>query len=187
MGRETERTEIGGVKYLCKMLPGDVAIQLELEIVQRIGRPATAMMSRAFLANPKSSTVNDLGTSVEGLIAGGLNMFINELTPKEACEYMRRTMEGLFVEGVGALHEPEIFAEHFRGDTKNMKLVFLWAMEVNFRDFFSAANSHPLIGSLIKAARAALKAPTPAPSSEGSSSRQTVSLTKDITADPKPG
>lgn len=187
MGRNTEYKEIGGVKYICKMLPGDVAIELELEIVQRVGRPATAMMSRAFLANPNASTTDDLGTSVEGLIAGGLNMFLNELTPKEACEYMRRTMEGVLVEDIGALHEPEIFAEHFRGDTKNMKLVFLWAMEVNFRDFFSAAHSHPLIGSLIKAARAALKAPTPAPLSEESSSRQTVSMTQPHTVDPKPG
>lgn len=178
MGREIERTEIGGVKYICKMLPGDVAIKLELELMQRIGRPATAMMSRAFLANPSASTTNDLGTSVEGLIAGGVNMFLNEISPEKACEYMRRAMEGVFVEDVGALHEPEIFAEHFRGDTKNMKLVFLWAMEVNFRDFFSAANSHPLIGSLIKAARAALRAPTPKPSSEESSSRQTVSMTQ---------
>lgn len=185
--RETEYKEIDGIKYLCKMMPGDVAIELEAEMVQRIGRPAAAMMSRAFMSNPEASGVADLGASVEGLVAGGLQVFLHELSPQEVREYMQKALNGVEAEGVGPIHTDEVFASHFRGSTAHMRRVFLWSMEVNFRDFFSDALSHPLIAGLVRGISGALSARTPAQSSSDSSSRQTVSMTKPPTEEPKPG
>lgn len=184
--RKEEYKVIDGVKYLCKMLPGDVAIELEMELLQRIGRPATAMMSRAFLSNPNASTMDDLGTSVEGLIAGGMNVFLTELSPKDAREYMMRAMEGVEAEGVGPVHG-DAFANHFRGRMMHMKKVFVWSMEVNYRDFFSVALSHPLIGALVGSVKRAFSDQTSTPSSDGSSSRQVVSTAAKPTEEVKPG
>lgn len=186
--RETEYKEIDGVKYLCNMLPGDEAIELEIELIQRIGRPAAAMMSRAFIASPEAKSMADLGTSVEGLVAGGVSVFLNELTPKEALEYCRRLMNGVRAEGVtGDLHDPKVFAEHFRGRPSHAFSVAQWSMEVNFRDFFSESLSHPVVAGLVGAIKSVLSVQTPTRSSGESSSRQTVSMTQKPTEEHKPG
>lgn len=183
----THHKEIDGVKYICNMMPGDEAVLMEMEIVQRIGRPAAAMLSHAFLANPTAQETEDLNTSVEGLIAGGLRVFLNELEPADALAYAKRAMNGMRAEGVqGDLHG-DAFGSHFRGRTMHMWRVFAWSMEVNFADFFAASHSLPLIGALVDVAKKALSAQTRIPSSAVSSSRQVVSSTRPTTEDAKPG
>ncbi len=188
--RESQYKEIGGVKYLCKMLPGDVAIELHAEFVQRIGAPALAIMSGVFKGATEDEEGNAAKTQVEDLMARAMGVFLQEMTPREVSSYMIRMMNGVEAEGVGELHDQAAFASHFRGGTGHMWQVFAWSMEVNFHDFFSVCRSLPLIGDLLAAARKALKGPIselgqPSEPTESasveSSSRQTVSTVPQTT------
>lgn len=182
--RERKYKEIGGVKYICEMLPGDAAIELHAEFVQRIGAPALGIMSGVFRGATDEDGGKAANTQVEDLLARAVAVFLQEMSPREVSSYMIRMMNGVEAEGVGELHDQATFAKHFRGGTGDMWKVFMWSMEVNFHDFFAACRSLPLIGDLLSGAKSALKGrmsdlgqpsePTQS-ASEESSSRQTVS------------
>jgi len=156
--REAENKKIDGCNYVCAMMPATKAQKTFVEVSQRIGSPAMAMLSRAFSPSVEESgkITGGLDTTVEGLVAEGLRIFLLELDPDTADRIIKTVMDGVLVEGDGKLTDEAVFDQHFRGRVLSMYRVFAWAMEVNYRDFSDAASLNSLVPKLRAAGRTAL-------------------------------
>lgn len=161
--REMKTREIGGVGYSCTMMPALKAHALFVELTQLIGVPAMSVISAAFEKRPGDVIENDEDESphVETLLARGIQIFLAELTPKQANRIILTAMDGVRCGKTGdpdnkplQLHEEDAFNAHFKGRTLDIYRVFSFALECNYRDFFDSARSSGLlraISSRIKA------------------------------------
>jgi hypothetical protein len=142
---EAKTTEIDGVKYRCVMMPGWTATELFFDLVNLLGEGVVVALTRAFQDD------KNLDEEVDGVVAKALATASYSLFSKVDAQTGRQLMEraliGVHAEGVGMTDAAlvEAFDEHFRGRTWAAMSVFIWSLQVNFRDFLDASGLRDLI------------------------------------------
>jgi len=154
MAREIQFKEIGGVKYICEMMPATQANKTLISLTEIIGRPAVSMIAKAF--------TDDGDIEIDDLAGIGLASMFERFDEDVGDRMIKSVLTGVRAEGVSDLAKE--FDEHFRGRILDLYKVFAWALEVNYKDFFDAARSSALISKLSSVgvkARSLLTSTTP--------------------------
>lgn len=148
--REIHNKEINGQTYSCQQLPATGAMVLLNGLAANLGPAAVPLLLK--LVNhvtDKSEDGNEAETVLDALDVAGL------LHQLRTCgdDYVLKTMTTLFahVYQLDTTRDPpkrgkplaQIFDETFsrRGGVKDALLVFAWALEINFQEYFGEGPS----------------------------------------------
>jgi hypothetical protein len=167
---EAKTTEIDGVHYRCAMMPGWTAMALFWDLVNLLGEPVVVALTRAFQDDANlDQEVDDV--AAKALATAAYSLF-SKVDAETGTRLMQRALVGVQAEGVGTTDSAlvEKFDEHFRGKSWAALRVFLWSLQVNYRDFLDASglqNLIPLAGEV--ATKVTLRRTSPATSAESAS------------------
>ncbi len=173
---EAQTTKIDGVNYRCVCMPGWTAQALFWDLVNLLGEPVIVALTRAFQDDDNlDEEVSDvigktLGTAVYSLIS--------RVDAETGTKLMRRALIGVQAEGVGTTDDALVdkFDEHFRGRSWAAMRVFMWALQVNYRDFLDASGLQKLIPLAREAATRVSLPQTSPETSAGSQSSGSASM-----------
>lgn len=143
MAREKENTNIDDVDYVCHMMPATMANKALVELSGALGHPLLVAISTMIGGGG--------GTDVEHVVDTAMKLVMTRLSPDDADRICKMMLNGVSASKAGPLHEVDNFDAHFRGRLFHMWKVVFWSINVNYRDFFYAANSSPTVSNLVGA------------------------------------
>lgn len=127
--------EIDGVTYRCRKLQAMRGFLLTTELARHLGAPLVTILAGSAQENV------DLWTLIQYVIRNGLD----QLYPEAAAGLMLRMMEAVMVNGTNEhLGDEARFNKHFDAQPNGFLTaieVWVWALEVNFKNFFDVARS----------------------------------------------
>ena len=143
MARNKENKNIDDIDYVCTMMPATMANKVLVELMGTLGQPALVAIASAFSSDGESQ--------IDAIADAATRAIMQRLSPEDADRVCKMVLHGVrCTENAGNVNESDVFDEHFRGRIFHLWKVVAWSIQVNYRDFFYAANSNPTVSGLLK-------------------------------------
>lgn len=174
--RELEKKEIDGVKYACQMMPATVANTTLKRLLELTAAPTLVLASGAWSQDKGKVPTPNHGIApadLADLTEKAVTLLFDRIPGEELNNLCRDVFNGLTCNEVGKVDEN--IDDHFRGRLLHMYKVFVWCIEVNYRDFFDAGRSLGILSWIVAMAKkAALSRQTSTPQSGELPSEETA-------------
>jgi hypothetical protein len=139
MAREIKIKEIDGHRYRCDMMPIRLSHQTLISLCSTLGEPVV----KAIL-----SGMDDDDGDVVGLLMGAIVVAMRNLDGPVSDQLIESLFQGMQEVGDGKedigfplVAWDDKFNDHFHGRPLTMYKVWVWSMQVNYKDFLDAAQA----------------------------------------------
>ena len=129
------------INYGCTMLPATKAQMVFVELLDVLGHPLLMAVSKGFTDS----------SDLEGIADAGANSLFTKLRPDNSDRLIKVLLGCVRSKGAGNLASEAVFDKHFAGRIHHLYKVIAWSIEVNYRDFFVAAHSFPMLDQILRA------------------------------------